>query len=132
MAILLRPFSDADYPAFTELYNRCRPVVAQTEAALRAFDETYKGDVLLNLVAETEGELVGAVWAHTDGSGERQVRLDMVAYPDVAGLFETLYETAWERLEPHQPTALVVRVREDWPYWVGFYQTRGFGEQERM
>ena len=132
MAVILRPFSETDYLTFTKLYNRCRPVVAQTEVALRAFDEAYKGDVLLNLVAEAEGELVGAVWAHIDGSGERQVRLDMVAHPDVAGLSGTLYKTAWERLEPHQPTALVVRVREDWPYWVDFYHLREFGEQERM
>lgn len=95
-----RPFRDADYPAFTELCNRYRPVVAQSKAALRAFDEAYKGDLLLN--------------------------------SDEASLSKVLYPTALERLEPHQPTALVVRIREDWTYWVDFYETRSFKEQERM
>jgi len=50
MTLALRPFRDADYSAFTELCNRYRPVVAQSKAALRAFDEAYKGDLLLDLV----------------------------------------------------------------------------------
>lgn len=56
----------------------------------------------------------------------------MVAYSDEASLSKVLYPTALERLEPHQPTALIVRIREDWPYWLDFYRTRGFTETERM
>ncbi len=127
----LRPFAETDYPAFTELYNRLRPEVAQSQTALRAFDTTFRENLLLNLVAETGGELVGAVWAHKDAAGERQVRFDMVT-DALETLPQTLYETALTALEPYRPTALLIRVREEWTFWLDFYEERGFGELERM
>lgn len=131
--MVMRPFIEADYPAFAQLYNRCRPEVAQSEAALRTFDATFRDDLLLNLVAESGGGLVGAVWAYRDASGERQVRLDIVVHPDgLETLPETLYGTVLEQLASYQPTALLVRVREEWVDWLEFYEARGFRELERM
>jgi len=132
MTPTLRPFGEADYPAFTALYNRCRPAVAQSEAALRASDEGRKHDLLLNLLAEAGGEPVGALRAYADQAGQRQVFLDMVVLPEVLDLATALFETALERLGPHRPTALSARVREDWPYWRNFYARRGFAKVERM
>ncbi len=42
----------------------------------------------------------------------------MVAYSDEASFSKVFYLTALERLEPHRPAALIVRIRENWPYWM--------------
>ena len=128
---VLRPFAETDYPAFTALYNRCRPEAPESETSIRAFDNAYADDELLNLVALEGDKLVGAVWAHRDQAGERQVRLDMLAEP-VMPLAETLYRVALEKLEPYHPSALIVRVRENWTDWLDFYDGKGFVELERM
>ncbi len=130
MAVRLRAFQETDYPVLTALYNRCRPDVPETEATLRAAGEAFSDDEQLNLVAEvTNGELVGAAWAHTADSGKDQVRFDILALVS-PGLAETLYGVVLERFTP-QTSALLVRVRENWTD-LGFYTQRGFKEYERM
>lgn len=133
MALTLREFDETDYAAFAALYNRCRPEVPQSEASLRAFDSLYRDDRLLSLLAFTEGELIGAVWAYTDLLGDRHVRFGIVAAPEAdAELPETLYRAAVTGLEPQRPAALTTRVRQDWPDWLDFYEARGFAETERV
>lgn len=132
MAVRLRPFEEADYPAFTALYNRCSSEALESEASLRAFNSSFGDEERLNIVAVQAGELVGAAWAHPDQTGEKRVRLDIIA--DAAapgGLAETLYEKALGRLLSEAKT-LVVRVREDRKDWLEFYAARGYSELERM
>ena len=128
---VLRPFAETNYPAFTALYNRCRPEAPESKASIRAFDDAYVDDELLNLVAFEGDKLVGAVWAHRDQAGERQVQLDMLAEP-IMPLAEALYRVALEKLGPYHPSALIVRVRENWTEWRDFYGDKGFAELERM
>ena len=128
---VIRPFVKTDYPAFVALYNRCRPEAPESKASVREFDSAYADDELLNLVAVQGAELIGAVWAHRDQAGERQVRLEMLAEP-VMPLAETLYRTALEKLGPYRPSALIVRVRENWTDWRDFYGDKEFAELERM
>ena len=126
----VRPFEDADYGPFVALYNRAHPDAPITETEARHFDETRRGDLLVNAVLETRGELVGALWALQDGE---RVQLDLLLHPEGdPALRETLYMAALEQLSAHRPNAVVTRVREDWLFWRAFYEAAEFVELERQ
>ena len=126
----VRPFEDADYGPFVALYNLVHPDAPITETEARHFDETRRGDLLVNAVLEAHGHLVGALWALNDGE---RVQLDLLLHPegDAAGR-ETLFTEALRQLSAHQPNAIVTRVREDRPAWRAFYEAAGFVELERQ
>ncbi len=55
----------------------------------------------------------------------------MLAEP-ITPLAETLYRIALEKLTSYEPSALIVRVRENWTNWLDFYGGKGFTEFERL
>ncbi|WP_189092557.1 hypothetical protein [Deinococcus ruber] len=134
----LRPLTDDDMPALSELLTALHPEQQQTAASLK------NRQALLSSLSEHHAwtlgwhgnSLVGAVEAAGDhnhiGSGLffLNVRVHPAWQDDEDELAGQLFQRGVETLRPLLPTGLRTRVHQHWPE-LAFYQNHGFDELER-
>jgi mycothiol synthase len=132
-AIIIRPFTDDDYPALTALQNAIRPDRAETVESRRNLDDVLRRRCMApaRFVAELAGELVG--YGVIVGHGEAQ-GADVGVIPAMRR--QGIGSALWKRLETtlHERGATIVRT-----LWIveadhgttAFLEHHGFRERER-
>ncbi|GGR33936.1 N-acetyltransferase [Deinococcus ruber] len=137
-AVDLRPLTDHDLPALSELLTALHPEQPQTAASLKnrqAFLSSL-GEHHAWTLGWHGNSLVGAVETAGDhnhiGSGLffLNVRVHPAWQDDEDELAGQLFQRGVETLRPLHPTGLRTRVHEHWPE-LAFYQNHGFEELER-
>lgn len=128
--LALRPFADADYPAFAEL-QRLIWGESRTVAGLQAADADFPADALrVRLVAEQDGRpvLVGGYSETPWSVAPDKYFLSCLVHPAYQGrgLGRAWYEHVAAELEQRGARLLTATTRDDLPAAVGFLERRGF------
>ena len=136
MPTTIRPFSDEDYEAIANVFNRAFPEYPETVENIRHWDRMRSPKMrFARLLAEIDGQVIG-VAAHDQYEGRfhpDKYSVDVIVDPDwrCRGVGGDLYDAITALLMPDNPLAFVASAREDMPYGVNFLEQRGYEESMR-
>ena len=135
--VALRPFEDADYPAYVEIANEAYPEYGWTVEEVRHWDAEWRPDGFFQrrMIAEDAGVPV----AYSDASNERghfvpeHYGLDVAVRPAARrrGIGLALYEDAVRALRARGGRLVRTGVKESYDGGVAFAQRIGAVELER-
>ncbi|GIW25984.1 GNAT family N-acetyltransferase [Meiothermus sp.] len=133
--LVIRPFSQHDYPAIAEVLNAAWPDEVHTEAGLREDDDHAPEVKWGRFVAEMDKEVVAtAHYTQFEGMYHPQkFGVWVTVKPDFRsrGIGKVLYQAVLEALRPHNPISILSSTREDQPHALAWLQKLGFAEKMR-
>jgi GNAT superfamily N-acetyltransferase len=134
--LIIRPFTEHDYPAIAEVFNAAWPDESFGPGGLREDDTTH--DPLVKwgrFVAELDGQIVAeADYTQFEGMYHPQ---KFAAWVTVKPLFRSqgigkqMYATVMEAIEPHNPISVLTSTREDQSDALKWLEKMGFVEKMR-
>lgn len=131
--LVIRPFSEADYPAIAEVLNAAWPDEVQTEAGLREDDDHAPEVKWGRLVAEIQGHIVGvADYTQFEGMYHPQkfgAWITVKPQFRSQGIGKALYARLMRVLMPHDPISILSSTREDQPHALAWLHKLGFAEK---
>ena len=134
---VIRPFTAADYPAIARGSNRCYPEYPVTVEELRHEDESIDPSrfFAVRLVAEVDGELIGALHIHHRPSRFHPDRYSwgLWVLPEHRrrGHGSALYEEGIRILRERGAQAATTGIKESMEDGVAFSRARGWKELRR-
>ena len=126
----IRPAREEEFPPVLALWREARSATASledTEESLRRLAE-WSGDALL--VAEADGEIVGALIAAWDGWRGNRYRLAVRPEYRRRGIGRALVEAGDERLRAHGARRVTALVAREEAAAAGLWRTAGYEEDE--
>lgn len=131
--LVIRPFSEHDYPAIAEAFNAAWPDQVQTEAGLREDDDHAPEIKWGRLVAELEGQIVGvADYTQFEGMYHPQkfgAWITVKPQFRSQGIGKSLYARLMEALKLHDPISVLTSTREDQTQALIWLQKLGYAEK---
>jgi GNAT superfamily N-acetyltransferase len=133
---ILRPFTEADYPAAVEISNVVYPDYPNSVEEWQHSDRNRNPEhPFARFVAELEGRVVGMGQYGQSATNHhpRKFWLEGFVHPEHQGkgIGQALYRQLMKALAPLKPLAVRAQVREDMERGVRFLQERGFVEERR-
>lgn len=131
--LVIRPFTEADYPAIAEVLNAAWPDEVQTEAGLREDDDHAPQVKWGRLVAELKGHIVGvADYTQFEGMYHPQkfgAWITVKPQFRSQGIGKALYARLMQALMPHDPISILSSTREDQPHALAWLHKLGYAEK---
>jgi GNAT superfamily N-acetyltransferase len=136
MSLVIRQWTQEDYPVLLEIRNACMPDYAISLNEYRRGDEVRDAKCYHNrLVAERYGATIGfASFGHTESMYNPQrfeFQVQVLPQHRRQGIGSALYNAMNTDLERLEPDALRTYTREDMPADIRFIEKRGYVEEQR-
>lgn len=133
--LIIRPFTEADYPAVAEVLNAAWPEETQTERSLREEDDHAPHIHWGRFVAEMGGQIVGnANYTQFEGMYHPQKFSVWVSVKPAfrgQGIGKALYRQILEAIAPYNPISLMTNTPENHTHAVAWLAKLGFDERMR-